>query len=110
MRVFAVVAAVLLSVSCSQELPTSPSRTAQKALLVTEATPAGRVRAVSHPAGCVDLSGFYDVRYEGGQRSRASQTGNRELPRHPFRHTRSDRRSQSDVLLSAVVAVGARRS
>jgi hypothetical protein len=76
MKAFAVVAGGLLLVSCSQELPTSPGQTAQKARPVTEATRAGqpvtdatrmgRVRAVAPPAGCVDLSGFYDVRYEGG--------------------------------------------
>jgi len=66
MKAFAVIAGVLLFVSCSQELPTSPSQTRQTLKPVTEATHAGRVRAVSPPAGCVDLSGFYDVRYEGG--------------------------------------------
>ena len=66
MKALAVVSGVLLFVNCSQELPTSPIRTAQKAQSLTEAIHAGRVHAVSPPAGCVDLSGFYDVRYEGG--------------------------------------------
>jgi len=66
MKAFAAVAVVLLFVSCSQDLPTSPSQTRQKLQPVAEATRAGRVRAVTPPAGCIDLSGFYDVRYEGG--------------------------------------------
>jgi hypothetical protein len=76
MKTFVIVAGVLLFVGCSQELPTSPSQAAQKARPVTEATRAGqpvtdairvgRSRAVSPPAGCIDLSGFYDVRYDGG--------------------------------------------
>jgi hypothetical protein len=66
MKALAVVVATLIVVSCSQELPTSPIQTAQKALPVTEAVRPGRVRAVAPPAGCVDVSGFYDVGYEGG--------------------------------------------
>jgi hypothetical protein len=67
MKAFAVVAGVLLFVSCSQELPTSPNQAPRTLQPLTEAaTHPGRARAVSPPAGCVDVSGFYDVRYEGG--------------------------------------------
>jgi hypothetical protein len=67
MKSFAAIAGVLLMVACSQELPTSPSQATQKAPPpVSDAISGGRRRAVSHPAGCVDLSGVYDVRYESG--------------------------------------------
>jgi hypothetical protein len=74
MKALAVVAGTLIVVSCSQELPTSPVQTAQKAQSVAESIRPGRVRAVVPPAGCVDLSGFYDVRYEGGCATRGYLT------------------------------------
>jgi len=67
MKALAVVAVTFLFAGCSQELPTSPIQSAQSAHPVTtEATRVGRGRAVVPPAGCVDLSGIYDVVYEGG--------------------------------------------
>ena len=66
MKALAVVVGVLLFAGCSKELPTDPSQTARTLQPVTESAHAGRVRAVAPPAGCVNLSGFYDVRYEGG--------------------------------------------
>ena len=66
MKALAVVAVALLFAGCSQELPTSPIQSAQSAHAVTpEATRVGRGRAVVPPAGCVDVSGIYDVVYEG---------------------------------------------
>src|SRR5438132_84732 len=66
MKALALIAGALLVVGCSRELPTSPIQTSQRAQSVTETTRVGRVRAVVPPAGCVDLSGIYDVVYEGG--------------------------------------------
>ena len=43
-----------------------PDSNCAKGTVFDGSDPAGRVHAVSPPAGCVDLSGFYDVRYEGG--------------------------------------------
>ena len=66
MKTLAVVAVALLVAGCSQELPTSPIQSAESARPVrTEATRVGRGRAVVPPASCVDLSGIYDVTYEG---------------------------------------------
>lgn len=66
MKVLPLVAVALLLAGCSQELPTSPIQSAQSAhAVVPEATRVGRGRAVVPPAACADLSGIYDVVYEG---------------------------------------------
>jgi hypothetical protein len=63
------VAGFILIAGCSRELPTEPQQSKTSAPISVDARAGGRRRAVAPGGQCVDLSGVWDVRYQGSCRT-----------------------------------------